>query len=63
MALLFVVQVSNAQTRDLNDSAKQLLTLDQYNYEKMLDIDISLLSNEVVVRLVFDRTNEIRQNH
>jgi len=47
----------------INNTWKQLITLDQYDYKKMLEMDISILSNEVVVKLVFDRTNEIRQDH
>lgn len=42
-------------------TSEQLIWLDQYDYKKMLNMDIKILSPDVVIKLVFDRTNEIRK--
>ena len=55
---------SKAGIGQVQDSTKsQILWLDQYDYEKMLHMDISLLSPEVVKKVTLDRINEIRKEH
>lgn len=46
-----------------SDTNNQLLWLDQYDYKKMLHMDISLLSPEVVKKVMLDRINEIRKEY
>ncbi len=46
-----------------NSTKSQLLWLDTYDYKKMLHMDISLLSPEVVRKLTLNRINEIRKEH
>lgn len=53
-----------ANVGQVQDSTKsQIIWLDQYDYKKMLYMDISLLSPEVVKKVTLDRINEIRKEH
>lgn len=42
------------------NTSKQILWIDDYDYQKMLYMDISLLSPEVVKKVMLERINEIR---
>ncbi len=55
---------NKAKTEQVKKStSQQLLGLDQYDYKKMLYMDISLLSPEVVKKVMFERINEIRKEY
>lgn len=42
------------------NTAKKLIWIEEYDYQKMLYMDISLLSAEVVKKIMFEKINEIR---
>jgi uncharacterized protein YkwD len=42
------------------NTAKELIWIEEYDYQKMLYMDISLLSAEVVKKIMFEKINEIR---
>ena len=45
------------------NTSKQILWIDDYDYQKMLYMDISLLSPEVAKKVMFERINEIRKEY
>lgn len=47
----------------INKTQEQIAQIDGYDYQKMLYMDISLLSPDMVKRVMFDRINEIRKEH
>ncbi|HKL43744.1 MAG TPA: CAP domain-containing protein [Candidatus Absconditabacterales bacterium] len=46
-----------------NDTSKKLIGLDQYDYQKMLNIEISLLSPDAIKKVMLEGINEIRKEH
>ena len=73
-AALWVGEKANAQVVENNQTPNnienvqiwvkgQLLWLDQYDYKTMLKMDISLLTSEVVKKVMLERINEIRKEH
>ncbi|HPK28319.1 MAG TPA: hypothetical protein PKX34_03890, partial [Candidatus Absconditabacterales bacterium] len=71
-AALGVGEKANAQVVENNQTPNnienvqigvkgQLLGLDQYDYKTMLKMDISLLTPEVVKKVMLERINEIRK--
>ncbi len=46
-----------------NDTSKKLIWLDQYDYQKMLNIEISLLSPDAIKKVMLEGINEIRKEH